>query len=502
MEPAKKRLTELHEFLYKRARKEALSYPGFGSLSVRNYAKSYMESLPEKPIKTTEKEVIDSALENKVLLFGDFHTLKKSQDGLIHLTRKIKTTRPNQKITIMMEAFRSIDQSAIDQYLEEKISEEEFIESTDYYKSWGFPWENYKSILSFAKTNKIEVRGINTKNAGKDPLEKRDKFAAQLIETSLDSDPNQLIIVLIGEYHLGDHNILKYFSQYQPIRLFTNIDKYYFMGENFSAKSYLYLKPQCFCLINSPPWIKWQSYCLWEETRNAIPECESHSLEQEDDIYTEEGIDLEYQTHILIQRLVDFIDIDLDTLNLSRFIINYNKNSSSVHHYFDIDSNTIDLSKLNFNYLAYVSGQYIHNINRDKSTKLLSETELFCYNLLNHISGSISNLILNPNMGSKIIQKSLIQINPQDIHHKYLNNLTRQRITQAIQYGSNLACYSERQKITGVLASYLAFEIYKKALNLHNSTTIFKDIFQFSPNANSYEDYCHHLLDLYGKSIA
>lgn len=66
------------------------------------------------------------------------------------------------KIAIALEMFQRPDQQFLDQYIAGKITEQELLEKTKYNQRWGFPWEYYAPILSYAKANKLPVSALNT----------------------------------------------------------------------------------------------------------------------------------------------------------------------------------------------------------------------------------------------------------------------------------------------------------------------------------------------------
>lgn len=68
-------------------------------------------------------------------------------------------------------------QSAIDNYLAGKLTEQQLVEQTEYDRRWRFPWESYAPILRFAKENQLPVLALNT------PSEVTRKVASQGLES-------------------------------------------------------------------------------------------------------------------------------------------------------------------------------------------------------------------------------------------------------------------------------------------------------------------------------
>jgi len=500
VETAKIKIQELHEHLYQKAKNEALSYPGFYSTSLKKYAIAYQKSLPDTFATSSVNDVIASVLKTKLLLFADFHTLKQTQQGLIKFLKEL-LLRSKDNTTIMLEAFRYSDQDILDSFIDKKIDEKEFLLKTNYYRSWGFPWENYQPILEFAQTNNLKVLGINTDDAGKDSLQKRDKFAAHIMEDLLKRDPQQTIVCLIGEYHLGDKNLVKYFNKIKPTRLFTNVDRYYFKEASITnPPEYLYLKERCFCLMNSPPWMKWQSYCLWEETRSSYIE---QSSDQEEDQDSEESLDLEYHTHSIINHLANLIQLNLSELDLARFSIERKRSHQSMLHKdqidssfteikrpqftFDLYSNTIILHDISLNTLAEISGKYLHNI---KSPKYNQNDILgsFCHQALNQAAGTITANILNPNYDSSLsnldISECTLGSVPNECENKacsYTNSIIKEYRQNRIESLKCMSIYKNdikyKYNISALIGKYIGNVIYQKAINNNSTIDPIRDIF-------------------------
>ena len=69
--------------------------------------------------------------------------------------------RRGKKIAIGMEMFQRPFQRTLDDYIEERIDERELLKRTQYFKRWGFDYNLYRSILQFARSEKIPVVALN-----------------------------------------------------------------------------------------------------------------------------------------------------------------------------------------------------------------------------------------------------------------------------------------------------------------------------------------------------
>ncbi len=109
----------------------------------------------------TEKELLlpefaEELAEYDVIFFGELH----DDDVLHQIEAEILPYlyRSNPKIAISMEMFERDVQPVLDAYLENKITEEEFVKDT---RAWQNYDPDYKSIIEFARENKLSVIAAN-----------------------------------------------------------------------------------------------------------------------------------------------------------------------------------------------------------------------------------------------------------------------------------------------------------------------------------------------------
>ena len=84
-----------------------------------------------------------------------------------------------------------------------------------------------------------------------------------------------------------------------------------------SSTDYLQLKPKLYCILNSSPWIKWQSYAIWEEMQAAAGVVAESYVNKP--AYTEEHFDIDYQILLLMSHLKEFLNIKIAKTDLCRF---------------------------------------------------------------------------------------------------------------------------------------------------------------------------------------
>ncbi len=123
----------------------------------------------------TNQDILQQLVKAKVVYLGETHDSAEDHQAQLKIIREMQ--RQNRKIAIAMEMFQRPFQSAIDNYLAGKLTEEQLVEQTEYDRRWRFPWESYAPILRFAKENQLPVLALNT------PSEVTRKVASQGLES-------------------------------------------------------------------------------------------------------------------------------------------------------------------------------------------------------------------------------------------------------------------------------------------------------------------------------
>ncbi len=117
------------------------------------------QAILQVPNSLTFDKLIESLNDKKVIYVGEAH------DNFAHHINQLKVIRAlynkGKKVSIGMEMFQKPYQSALDDYINSKIDEREFLKRSEYFKRWGFDYNLYKPILDFARENNIPVVALN-----------------------------------------------------------------------------------------------------------------------------------------------------------------------------------------------------------------------------------------------------------------------------------------------------------------------------------------------------
>jgi aminopeptidase N len=115
---------------------------------------------PDKSL--TLDEIIDAVSDKPIVLIGERHT--NYEDHKVELAVIAGLLKKGKKIAIGMEMFQRPFQKAIDEYLVGTIDEREFLRKTEYFKRWGYDYNNYREIIEFAKAKGIPLVALNQRS--------------------------------------------------------------------------------------------------------------------------------------------------------------------------------------------------------------------------------------------------------------------------------------------------------------------------------------------------
>ena len=137
---------------------------------------------PKKLLSLTD--VIEAVSDKKIIYIGEYHD-KFSHHYL--QKRFIEALyEKNKKIAIGMEMFQRPFQSVLDNYINGRIEEREFLKQTEYFKRWGFDYNLYKPILDLAREKTIPVIALNIR---REITEKVSRFG---IESLTDEEKKEI----------------------------------------------------------------------------------------------------------------------------------------------------------------------------------------------------------------------------------------------------------------------------------------------------------------------
>jgi len=306
----------------------------------------------------------------KVVLNADFHAYAQSQRAQVRLLRDHVGAR---EVVLAVECVAERFDPQIADFLAGELSETEFLQAVDWSKNWGFPWEHYRPLFELARDRGFRVVGLGRNHLAS--LNQRDQLAAKRILHWLRELPEALIFVVIGEFHLAKNHLPRALARglKNPSDLMIvhqDVEPLYFqLARNNRENGTEYLRGPNgrFCIMGSPPWMKWQSYLMY--------------LEETYDRDLQEDLAIDYSDHVL--SLVEILENDLKVETRKSHLQVYCSNSKTslarlrvsltpkqekavLYHlehdqsFFVPQKGWLYLSRATINHASSLAGQYVH----------------------------------------------------------------------------------------------------------------------------------------------
>ncbi len=119
--------------------------------------KSGLSGIFSTDIKTNW-QILERLRNQKVVYLGEKHDEMGIHKAQLEI---IKDLSESNKLAVGMEMFQRPFQEVINDYLNNKIDEKDFLKKAEYFKRWGFNYKFYRGIIEFCKRNGIPVIALN-----------------------------------------------------------------------------------------------------------------------------------------------------------------------------------------------------------------------------------------------------------------------------------------------------------------------------------------------------
>lgn len=329
-----------HEILQK-IKKQVQLYLGNEPKAIRSYALAYKKDIERGRWRPSTERALSEALKTADVVFGgDFHAFSQAQR--VHL-RNLRNIEPYKKIILGLECVPSRFQKTLDQFMGGKLSESDFLKKVNWEKNWGFPWGQYKPLLDLVRESGGKCLALNKLMPQKSlaDLRARDKHAVDLLNKAyLSKSKEESIYVIYGDLHIAQEHLPSLFKKSvkkkmapQIVTVYLNPEKIYFqmLKKNMEHQvPVIQFSKNEFCLLESPPWVKWQSYLIFlEET-------------SDESLYEDDGaVDYSEHVHALLKLMASDLNLECP-------------GETTVHSFNDhdfLDLLAIKVSKENFSFI-------------------------------------------------------------------------------------------------------------------------------------------------------
>ncbi|MCJ8275950.1 MAG: ChaN family lipoprotein, partial [Bdellovibrionales bacterium] len=406
-------LSERKEILEK-IKGQVQLYLGEESPDVTLYAQSYKNDIYRLWSKSSKSQVHQAVKQANVVYGGDFHPFAQAQRTHLRILRELLGER---EIVLGLECFFSDKQVFIDAYLKNEISEDEFLDKVEWDELWGFPWTHYRPLIEFARKNNIKILALNKTTAIRtgESLHLRDDWAAEIVSQSLQSHPSHLHYVIFGDLHMAENHLpqsvnKKAQKEVQAVTLYLNSEKIYFelMEQGLESEvEFVQYNESQFCILSSPPWVKWQSYLMYLE--------ENFDIDLEDEEEWELRVDHTDHVSSLVDMICAGLHMTLKTDDIEVYslkdpqLLKMAKKILSDHEYemahslvqqdmgfYVPQKGFFYLSKATVNHAATLASQYIHGKMSKRNRLLWDLPEDFLSLIWIEAMGFLLSKLVNP----------------------------------------------------------------------------------------------------------
>jgi len=296
--------------LLRRAKSQVQFHSGEQSIEIQAYRKLYEKEFSGAWRPSNVDRLLEAVEKAELVLGGDFHAYSQSQRTHLRILRALPKSK---RVILALECLFAGDQKIVDQFMAGQLSEDQFLLRIGWNKKWGFPWENYRPLFDLAKKRGYHVAALN--KSGVRNTNQRELLAAKIVNQLKRKYPQHLIYVVYGDFHLSTSQLPKKvrLKNCRTLIIHQDSSKLYFKlarKRREEIVKVLEKSPNQFCVLTSPPWVKWQSYHFYLEGLG------DSSLGDESD-----SIDWTEPVHSLFEIVSDDIDLRMKGDDFSVYLL-------------------------------------------------------------------------------------------------------------------------------------------------------------------------------------
>jgi uncharacterized iron-regulated protein len=324
MSKLRKELIQIQKKNYRKNVKlvrESLEY----NPAVGTYEKEYFRYLKNYQDISSKAELIKKISGVELIFHGDYHTLRQSQRCVLRILREIQGKRD---VILCLEMFHGTDQKYINAFMKGELSEAAFITKIDYRNKWPFSWQNWSPIIYFCQDHRIPVIGINSQSGdGIDGLRDRDRYSARVIAKTMLRNPDKLIYVVDGDFHVSPNHLPNELAQLltlldvqiKSVIIYQNAENIFWKlcEQGKEESDVIRINENSYCIMNTMPANKIQSYLNWLEF-SADAYYPVHGG-WDDDSFEGQGLTVQE----IVSEIVAILKLELSPQTLERLVVYY-----------------------------------------------------------------------------------------------------------------------------------------------------------------------------------
>lgn len=107
----------------------------------------------------------------RLLLVGESHTDMDVHRVQLRVLEEL--VRSGRKVVLGLEMYPYTEQRHLDAWVDGKLTEEQFLETSRWYEAWGYNWNYYRDLFLFARDKKIRLFAVNAPRAVVEKVRKK-----------------------------------------------------------------------------------------------------------------------------------------------------------------------------------------------------------------------------------------------------------------------------------------------------------------------------------------
>lgn len=105
------------------------------------------------------EQLIQRLQQFRIVMLGENHTSEPHHNMQLAILKGL--TESGSSVCLALEMFNPSQNQVLEKYISGIITEEEFLDQSDYFNTWGHNYRYYKPIFDYAREKKIKLFGVN-----------------------------------------------------------------------------------------------------------------------------------------------------------------------------------------------------------------------------------------------------------------------------------------------------------------------------------------------------
>ena len=108
------------------------------------------------------EQLIEKLRMSRIIMLGESHTSEQHHTVQLNIIKGLVDA--GETVCLALEMFNPAQNEVLENYVSGQITEEEFLDQSDYFNTWGHNYRYYQPIFDYARANRVPMYGVNTKH--------------------------------------------------------------------------------------------------------------------------------------------------------------------------------------------------------------------------------------------------------------------------------------------------------------------------------------------------